>query len=322
MNQMILNMATDSSALSLITVVIPAHNAEQTLGKALNSVFSQSYNRLEIIVVNDGSTDRTCQILNSCSDPRLKVINTDRCGGASAARNKAIDVAAGDLIAFLDADDEWLPGKLEKQIALYRSGDYVLICSASNEIAPDGTDIGDTCGDVPVVTGYSAWKTLLGDTFVHTSTVLTSRSAMRRIEGFDAELKIGEDQDVWIKLALLGQVGYVYESLARIHVRTGSLSRTNSAQEFIYTLPMIRRHLARLGDRLSAREGHLIMARRMARLGRSMCGEGDYRRGSRLILSSLRHWYDPWPSLVCLFWASPPVRTFKGWMKGYLKRIA
>ncbi len=309
-------MLTISHVDPLVSVVIPAHNAEQTLRRALDSVFSQSYRNIEIVVADDCSTDGTSEVLDRYGDPRLKRIRNDTRGGVSVARNAAIEAASGDLIAFLDADDEWLPEKLEKQIALYGTGiDYTLVCSASNEIAPDGTDIGDTCGNCTVVTGLDAWKALLGDTFVHTSTALVPRSAIRHIGGFDTSLKIGEDQDAWIRLALTGQVGYVYESLARIHIRPGSLSRTDSAQEFVYTLPMIRRHLAHLGGRLSRCEKNLIMSRRMARLGRSMCGEGDYRRGSRLILSSLRYGYDPWPSLACLLLASPPARILKRWVK-------
>jgi glycosyltransferase involved in cell wall biosynthesis len=296
--------------------VIPARNAEQTLQRAIDSALSQSYPNIEIVVIDDCSTDKTAEVLDRYSGARVKIIRSDRCFGVSAARNAAIDAANGTLIAFLDADDEWLPHKIEKQVAHYRAGsNYALIASASNEFAPDGTDIGDTCGNRRMATGTDAWKALLADTFFHTSTVMTPRAAIQAIGGFDTRLKLGEDQDAWIRLALMGQVGYIPESLARIHVLPGSLSRSDSAQELVYTLPMIREHLTKLGDKLGRREKNLIMAQRMARLGRSMCGEGDYRRGSRLILSSLRHGYDPWPSIVCLLQASPPARSLKNWVR-------
>ena len=100
-----------------VSIIIPVYNRELLLKRALQSVFQQSFKKFEVIVVDDGSTDNLEGVLKNFSDPRLKIIKHSNNRGAAAARNTAIKAAQGDLIAFLDSDDEWCPTKLEEQIS-------------------------------------------------------------------------------------------------------------------------------------------------------------------------------------------------------------
>jgi glycosyltransferase involved in cell wall biosynthesis len=101
----------------LVSVIIPTYNYGRFLGEAVNSVLGQTFRDLECIIVDDGSTDETDQVLASFNDPRMVFSGTPRLG-VSAARNRGLDLSRGSLIAFLDADDRWKPGKLESQVAI------------------------------------------------------------------------------------------------------------------------------------------------------------------------------------------------------------
>ena len=100
----------------MISVIIPTHNREKTIKKSIDSVLCQTYNNIEIIVVDDKSTDNTEEVINSIKDNRIKYIKLDENKGACFARNKGIELAQGKYIAFQDSDDEWLPQKLEIQL--------------------------------------------------------------------------------------------------------------------------------------------------------------------------------------------------------------
>lgn len=99
-----------------ISVIVPAYNAENTILETIGSVQQQTFSDFELIVINDGSNDRTLELLNSLTDSRLKIFSYEN-AGVGVARNRGISHATGKFIAFLDADDLWTPDKLELQLA-------------------------------------------------------------------------------------------------------------------------------------------------------------------------------------------------------------
>lgn len=103
----------------LVTVILPTRNRAHVLRRAIDSVLAQTHRELELIVVDDGSTDATAATLAGVADPRLRVLHRERGGGAAAARNAGLALARGDFVAFLDDDDFWLVQKLEKQLAAF-----------------------------------------------------------------------------------------------------------------------------------------------------------------------------------------------------------
>src|ERR1700744_4615324 len=269
--------------LPTVCVVIPAYNSEATLLRALNSVAAQTYAPSEILVVDDASSDATPSLVKDYRQAVVTLVSMQTNVGASGARNQGVKLASSDLVAFLDADDEWLPTKLEKQIKLILANQNSTFCSCgSSLISPDGSNLGDIYRGQAVTTGPEAWKALLRDNYVTTPSVLVWRRHLLALGGFNESLKIAEDQDMWIRLAARGGLSYVPEMLVHVHDRRSSLSGGSFDEQMAYTLPMIERHLEQFSDRLSGGDRRSILGRRLLRLGQLAFSRGAGDIGRRL----------------------------------------
>lgn len=123
----------------MVSVVIPVYNRERTIEKAMQSVLEQTYSDLELIIVDDGSTDKTREIVKNVTDPRVKYIYQDNMG-ACVARNHGIDEADGDYIAFQDSDDVWHKDKIEKQLQIFSTHENVdIVCCQTQCLRLDGS---------------------------------------------------------------------------------------------------------------------------------------------------------------------------------------
>jgi glycosyltransferase involved in cell wall biosynthesis len=293
-------------AFPRICAVIPAHNSQATLGRALESVRAQTLPVSQLVVVDDASTDSTAEVARSYRGLKVDVVRLDRNVGAAAARNRGVATANTELVAFLDADDEWLPTKLEKQVAVISENDRVSFVSCGSDlISPDGVNTGDIYRGQPVVTGALAWKALLSDNYITTPSVLVWRAQMQRAGCFNQNLKIGEDQDMWIRLAESGELGYVYESLVHVHQRQTSLSAGSFSDQLAYTLPMIQGHIARFSAKLSPKEIDSILGRRLLRLGQLAFHRDAPKAGRSLIWRSISLGYKPWEGALFLATTNP-----------------
>ncbi|OAN16820.1 hypothetical protein A3K86_09415 [Photobacterium jeanii] len=217
-----------------ISVIIPNYNCLATLPRAIDSVRAQQVNT-EIIVVDDGSTDGSRQWLAKQSD--IKVIHSHRLG-VSAARNLAISHCMYELVAFLDADDWWLEGKLDHQLALHQL-DPTLSFSFCNyqHVTEEGESI-ISCFDFwPRFHAYLSKQQghhiephflpwLFAENVVGTSTVIARHDALMAVGGFDESLTSASDWDLWLKLAQCGSVGIVNRTLCHyVSNREGAISR-------------------------------------------------------------------------------------------------
>lgn len=206
-----------------VSVVIPAYNGAWCVGRAIDSVLAQSCQDFELIVVNDGSTDGTSRVLAGYG-AALRVIEQPN-GGLSNARNTGIQAARGRYIAFLDADDWWLPGKLEQQLALMESRPELVFCSTSVRLeAPDGSPLGEWLGRpsaLPTLEAIFAENAFVAGSG---SAVLARRDAVRQAGGFDESLASLEDIDMWMRLAAVGDYACLDQPLAVILKRPGSMS--------------------------------------------------------------------------------------------------
>lgn len=300
-----------------VCVVVPAHNSEATIGRALDSVTAQTLPPDRILVVDDASVDATAKVAQAHPDPKVEVIRLEKNLGAAGARNVGIQNAGTDLIAFLDADDEWLPTKLEKQVSLILAEPKSSFVSCGSDLfSPAGRNLGDIYRGQTVTAGANAWKALLEDNYVTTPSVLVWRKHLDDLGGFNQSLKIAEDQDMWIRLAERGGLGYVFESLVRVHERHSSLSAGSFNDQLLYTLPMIEGHIARLSHRLTAREIKAIRGRRLLRIGQLAYSRGASDIGLQLIARAARTGYGLWESM--LFLAS--ANSFAVWLKRNLLR--
>ena len=187
------------SAAPVLSVVIPAYNNASTLAEAIASVRSQIAPRREIIVVDDGSSDATSQVVDGIADRDLRLIRQDN-GGPGAARNTGIAAAHGEWIALLDADDVWLPNKLELQFAALSGRPEARFCFGGHVVRfADGTEIVRECG----LPRRPLFIDLLKGNRLPTSTAVVRRDCFADAGFFDTALRTGEDWDMWLRLAAL-----------------------------------------------------------------------------------------------------------------------
>lgn len=207
-----------------VSVVIPAYNAAWCIERAVRSVLAQTYREVELIVVDDGSTDGTAEVLAGLSTG-LRVLAKPN-GGLSSARNAGIAAARGAYVAFLDADDWWEADKLARQVALMEARPELAFCSTAARIAdPEGRHLGDWpcgCSGQPVLDAiFAANGSIAGSG----SAVMARADALAKAGPFDESLRSLEDVDMWMRLAAVGGYSCVAEPLVVITKRPDSMSR-------------------------------------------------------------------------------------------------
>ena len=196
-----------------VSVVIPAYNSEAFIAEAIESVFAQTVAADEIIVVDDGSTARTADVLQRFGS-RVRLIRQAN-KGPSAARNRGAAAARGTWLAFIDADDTWLPTKLQRQLEIASADDVKMVYT-------DRFNIGDK-GALPDVQSQ-VQRLYRGDVFldllqegnhISLSSVLIDTQLFQTLGGFAEHIRSGEDWDLWIRLAERHRIGVVEEPLLR-----------------------------------------------------------------------------------------------------------
>ena len=208
-----------------VSVVIPTYNRADLLPEALDSVLAQDWPELEIVVVDDGSTDETSDLLTDYELRRpeaMRVIRQEN-AGESAARNAGISAARHEYVALLDSDNRWAPGKLRRQMALFEADprvDFTFTAytnfGASDELVALGR--WDESRD------YAIEQLLIG-CCINTSTVVAKRSCLLDSGLFDRSLQCCQDHDLWLRIAARGRhIRYLPESLTEYRVHAGGVS--------------------------------------------------------------------------------------------------
>ena len=197
-----------------ISVVIPTYNREKYIKKSIDSVIAQTgqgeaYNITEIIVIDDGSSDNTESVVRSVGDERVRYHRMEQNSGAGAARNKGVQMARSEWIAFQDSDDVWHPDKLLKQT------EYILadkdVCLVSHQIRAITADNEDII--TPIPSGDDRVATLAGRNYIGTPTMLVRKDAFDECNGFDVRLSALEDWDFALRFADRFRIGMVNEPL-------------------------------------------------------------------------------------------------------------
>jgi glycosyltransferase involved in cell wall biosynthesis len=218
----------------LVSVLVPARNAERFLAEALESALAQPV-ELELLVCDDGSRDGTLAVAGrfAARDPRVCVLRHRRARGVVAARNALLATARGRYVAFLDADDAYLPGALAEQVAvLERRSDVAMVHGGAEIIEEGGRELPpwrrpfdhDVIED-----GLAAFAELLLANEIVNSTVVARRSALLAAGGFISVGASSSDWDMWLRLALHGAVAYRAAPVARYRQHDASISRTTTA---------------------------------------------------------------------------------------------
>ena len=273
--------------MTSVSAVIPVHNGADYVGEAVRSALEQTSPVLECIVVDDGSTDGTGEVLASFGGD-IKVIRQPQ-SGVSNARNRGADEARGELVAFLDHDDEWLPSKLERQVEALGPEDTMVVCAlqvVDAEGSPQEVKRLGPTGD-RLVQGM-----LLFDgtpTLSCSSSGVVRRERFLAMGGFDPSLSMSADWDLLLRMLLEGRVAYVDEPLVRYRVHGSNMSRHVDVMErdMGEAFDKAFAHPA-LDPSLRARRGEAY-----GRLYRMLAGSyrdaGERRRALAAGLKALRH---------------------------------
>jgi glycosyltransferase involved in cell wall biosynthesis len=295
-----------------VTVLIPAYNAALTIERALASVWRQNYPEMEVIVVDDGSSDDTSMHVQKMARGNLRLIRLEKNCGECGAMNAGIQRARTEYIAFLDADDEWLADKLIKQLPIIEARpEMTLIASGGESVDQEGRTLDIFGLAPPPYSPREFWRGLLFKSYVLKSTVVARRTTLLEAGGFDEALMVSGDQDMWIKLASNGETGFVPEVLVRKHEMPDSLMKRYGERQAEFTLSMIRNHLSHLASRLSKREMRHILGRRYAATGRNIYALGGFRRGAALVIRGMLLGNRPLENLGYLISAAPPMIRLK-----------
>ena len=224
-----------------VSVVIPAYNCQRFITTAINSVLAQSYADYELIVVDDGSTDNTSQIVSGFRG-RVKLIKQKN-GGPAAARNTGVAHSRGEYVAFLDQDDAWLPDKLKAQVELMDGNERLgLVFTDTYEIPDRGFD----------ASAYGAARSFISrpphrgmaleylflKNFISTSSVMVRKGILEKIGPFNASLVPVEDYDRWLRIAALYEIDFLDRPLVRHrdHPATFAKNEIVTLTNIIYTL--------------------------------------------------------------------------------------
>lgn len=188
-----------SNTAPIFSVIVPLYNKEREVESTLRSVLAQTYQPLEIVVVDDGSTDRSAEIVESLGSPLIRLIRQSN-AGECAARNRAMSEARGEWFALLDADDEWKPEFLEEVAAMIEEWpDCGIYSTAFDIVSPTGRVRGNCPTQRGVVDNF--WRESMTRYVTIPSATVLSRKAVEQLGGFPEGMKMGGDQWMWIKLA-------------------------------------------------------------------------------------------------------------------------
>lgn len=315
--------------MELVSVVVPTFNRAYCLARTLDSVLAQTHAELEVLVVDDGSTDETRELIHACygAEPRVRYLPQEN-GGVAAARNRGIRAARGDFVALLDSDDVWQPWKIELQLrcmqqfpelgmvwtdmeAVDPSGHvfdraYIRTMYSSYALFPEGKlfshsvplrslapTMTDIVGEASLRMGMIFSQMITGS-LVHTSTVLIRRERLAQVKAFDETLRYsGEDYDFHLRTCRYGPVGFI--DLPTIRYQRGMPDRLTRPEYRIHTATNFLRTIeplietARSEIHLPRRMIHGALADAHEWIGELQFEAGDMVAARSHLVTSIRH---------------------------------
>ncbi len=212
-----------------VSVVIPTYNRAAYLVEAIQSVLAQTFRDFEIVIVDDGSTDNTADVVKTINDSRLHYIFQEN-RGVSAALNTGWRAAGGEYIGILGSDDMWLPTCLQELVQTLETSPHLgVVYARAQGMDARGEPLTQLVGARERFAGETLKSLVYGD-FVCPIAVVIRRAALERVGGYDESLIANEDWDLWLRLAPYYGIGYVPRVLARYRFHTQNLTRTDSSR--------------------------------------------------------------------------------------------
>lgn len=308
-----------------VSVIIPAYNHADLLPRTIESVLDQTFRDFELIVVDDGSTDNTKEVVEHFSrrDDRVVYLWQENSGGPASPRNTGIKQSKGNYIAFLDHDDEWMTTKLEKQVHLFEESpaktgfvgcDYLVMAGLKGATKSEYR--------LPEYANGMLFESLLRRDFIKTATVImVKKKVLEDVGGFDEDLRCGEDTDLWLRIAEKYGFATVREFLAIYYAYRGNTTlRTRAidlAESTAYTLKKYQRTCEKYPKAYSARLGQVAA---------NYCTAGELEKGRKYYKQSIKFnklYIKGWLSLLISYVlgrrAFYVVFRTKGWLRHVLR---
>ena len=219
--------------MSRVSIIIPTYNYAEYIQKAIDSVLAQTYKNCEIIVVDDGSTDNTQEIIENKYKNKVRYYYQEN-KGAPAARNKGIKKSKGEYLSFLDADDYLTESSIENRLTVLEQNKSIAwVYSKWLYLDTQGNIIFNAFRDAPFLykdkCKGNVFLAMLGGALICTPTVLVRKICVEEIGGFDERLTALQDYDLWLRVSHLYPIEYIDEVLAYVLIHEGSISTTQSA---------------------------------------------------------------------------------------------
>lgn len=256
---------------SKVSVIIPTYNRENLIKKALDSVEAQTYPDYEVVVIDDGSTDHTREVVESYGEKVHYFYQENQ--GIAGARNAGIKRSSGEYIAFLDSDDYWLPEKLERQMALFgEHPEYGMVASCCASVRLDGRFRGKNRP------GKSGWilRDLFNKNFIRTSSAVIKKVCLEKVGLFDEALSECEEYDLWLRIAAQYPIGFINESLA-VYVDNPEGVSTDSLAGRLLRLQVLEKNY--LKKKIPEKMYHRRIADTCHYIGRHYLKKGDKPEG-------------------------------------------
>lgn len=226
--------------LSLVSVIIPMYNRESTIQRAVDSVLSQTYTNIEVLIVDDASTDNSVRMLDKYKhDSRVKLLCQTTNQGANAARNRGIREAKGEYIAFHDSDDEWLPQKLEKQLRYMEEENFdISFCAFKRHYTEAVQIIPDISQEL---SSEEIREKLKRGNIIGTPALVVHRKVVQTVGVFDEEMPRLQDYEYAIRIAKEYDIGFLNEVLLNEYELEGCISSNPKSMKCAYAL-LLKKH--------------------------------------------------------------------------------
>jgi glycosyltransferase involved in cell wall biosynthesis len=271
-----------------VSVLMTVYNAAPYLREAIDSVLHQTFGDWELIVIENGSTDVSPDIVRSYADSRIRVVPLLENIGRTPALREAFGMARGEYLAVLDADDRSLRDRLSAQVAyLDAHPDVVLVGTWARHIDEKGDVVGDwrTPTEAPALTAWFAW----GNPFVHSS-VMYRRAAAEEVGGYPADLPYAQDLGLWLRLADRGRLAVIDNYLCERRVSSKSLTRRRDfrldvVRDILATLAYARAHLVLGKEGLRRNREETFITK--VKLGVAMMRGGRIPGGCRVLAGAI-----------------------------------
>lgn len=304
--------------MNTVSVVVPTHERVGALQKAIESVLSQTITDIEIIVVDDASTDDTEAVVSRYDDPRIEYLRHDENRGGSAARNTGIDAAEGEFIAFLDDDDEWRPGKLAAQLDAYDRA------AAETGVVYTGIENVDEEGKTnsvktPQIEGDVTKELLLHNFIGSFSALMVDMETIERTGLLDERFPSWQDWEYYIRLSREAEFAAVSEPLVVRHNAGHEQISDDVETKITETYPLFREKFNDLAAGYGRQFERRRRGRLLFRLGYASLSDSRYALARRLLVRAL--WYNPTNKQSYLYLLSAlggrytyrPARALKRW---------